>query len=126
MIIKLIYYGGRMGKGLFKLYMAFWLLWFSYGVLDNYKELAIYVGYNNWTSEKDVEKNKASCDTNQQSDNCLSEKLKDTQEAISEDSVNVIVWMFTMAMIKAPFYFLLFLILIYWLGSWVFSRLRAK
>jgi hypothetical protein len=45
---------------------------------------------------------------------------------VSEERVNVVVWMFKMAMIKAPFFLLLFLMAMYWLGKWVIAGFRKK
>lgn len=112
-----------MGRGLFRLYLALWLLWFSYGVADNYKELATYIGYDYWTVERANERNKILCSL--KPDECLPEWL-DSADTVSEDSVNVVVWMFTMAMINAPFYFLVFLITMYWLVKWAVAGFRRK
>jgi|LauGreDrversion4_2_1035121.scaffolds.fasta_scaffold01530_8 hypothetical protein len=119
-----------MGKGLLRLYLALWLVWFSYGVIDNYKELATYYGYDKWTIEKAAEREqlrwKKECEGKPVSLECPPPGLVPSDDFASEERVNVVVWMFNMAMIKAPFFFLLFLTAMYWLGKWVIAGFRKK
>lgn len=112
-----------MGKGLLRLYFALWLVWFSYGVIDNYKELATHYGYDRWTIDKAQERSEAKCKTTPDSVDCFAIPVDDF---VSEERVNVVVWMFNMAMIKAPFFFLIFLVGMYWLGKWVIAGFRKK
>ena len=112
-----------MGRGLFRLYLALWLVWISYGIIDNYKELATHYGYSKWTIEEATERSNAKCKIAPDSVDCFGIPSDDF---VSEERVNVVVWMFNMAMIKAPFYFLALLILVYWLGKWVIAGFRRK
>jgi hypothetical protein len=113
----------KMGKGLIRLYLALWLVWFSYGVIDNYKELATYYGYDKWTIEKARERSDTKCKTSPESVDCFAIPLDDF---VSEERANVVMWMFNMAMIKTPFFFLIFLVVMYWLVKWVIAGFRKK
>lgn len=115
-----------MGRGLLRLYLALWLVWFSYGVADNYKELATYYGYDRWTIEKASERQEDKCKGKPISEECMPEGWVPTDDFVSEERVNVVVWMFKMAMIKAPFFFLIFLAVMYWLVKWVIAGFRKK
>ncbi len=115
-----------MGKGLLRLYLALWLVWLSYGVIDNYKEIATHLGYENWTLEKASERQKIKCEGKPLSEECLPEGTVPSDDVVSKERVDVVVWMFKMAMIKAPLFLLVFLTALYWLGKWVIAGFRKK
>jgi len=115
-----------MGRGLLRLYLALWLAWISYGAADNYKELATHYGYDRWTMEKARERQEDKCKEKPISDECMPQGLIPLDDFVSEERVEVVVWMFNMAMIKAPFFFLVFLSMLYWLGKWVIAGFRKK
>ena len=112
-----------MGRGLIRLYCAMWAIWFCFGVATNYKELATYLGSDRWTEAKAVERGQAKCNAELESIDCF---LITADEFVTDDLVNVVVWMFGMAMIKAPFYFLIFVTAVYWIGKWVSAGFRRK
>jgi hypothetical protein len=113
----------NMGRGLIRLYFAMWAIWFCFGVATNYKELATYLGSDRWTEAKAVERGQAKCNAEPESIDCF---LITADEFVTDDLVNVVVWMFGMAMIKAPFYFLIFVTAVYWIGKWVSAGFRRK
>lgn len=121
-----------MGRGLIRLYLALWAIWFCYGVATNYKELATYLGHDRWTAAKADERveayRKKNCNDDESSKldiNCVS-GLLGTDEYVTETQVELTVWMFKMAMLKAPFYFFVLLIILYWLMKWVIAGFLKK
>jgi len=121
-----------MGRGLIRLYLAIWAIWFCYGVAEHYKELATYVGYDYWTQAKAAERAdeyyKKNCKEDEKSRldiNCLSGFLS-SDEFVTESQLEQRVWMFKMAMLKAPFFFFVLLVVLYWLTKWVVAGFRKK
>ncbi len=112
-----------MGRRLIRLYLALWAIWFCFGVVTNYKELATYLGSDRWTEEKAVERSKVKCIAEPDSADCF---LITSDDFVTKDVVNVVVWMFGMAMIKVPLYFLIFVTAMYWIGKWVIAGFRRR
>jgi hypothetical protein len=112
-----------MGRGLVRLYLALWLIWFSYGVADNYKELATYVGYDRWTMKKAIERSNEKCKIDPDSIACLSIS---SNEFVSEERVETVASMFTSLMIIAPFFLFLILTALFWLAKWVIEGFRKQ
>lgn len=120
-----------MGRGLIRLYLALWSLWFCFGVATNYKELATYLGSDRWTMEKAAERQKErwkiECDGKSFSDECQLMQLSvPSNEVVTENQVELTVWMFKMAILKAPFYFFVLMVVLYWLMKWVVTGFRQK
>jgi hypothetical protein len=122
-----------MGRGLIRLYLVLWSLWLCFGVATNYKELATYLGYEKWTVAKATERaeeyRKSKCKDDEASRldiNCVYPGSFSPDEYVTESQVELTVWMFKMAMLKAPFYFFLILVVLYWLMKWIVGGFRKK
>lgn len=118
-----------MGRGLIRLYLVLWGLLFCFGVATNYKELATYLGYDRWTEEKAAERadafRLASCDDKSTRIECYPDLIF-PNEYVTKSQVELAVWMFEMAILKAPFYFFVLLVVLYWLTKWVVAGFRKK
>jgi hypothetical protein len=112
-----------MGRGLFRLYLALWLMWLSAGVVYGHKEIATYIGFEKWTIEGASERSKEKCKKDPDSIWCYAIPSDDY---VSQKEVNDVVSIFNLLMIKAPFYLLLFLTAMYWLVKWVVAGFRRK
>lgn len=122
-----------MGRGLIRLYLVLWGLWIVFGVATNHKEIATYLGYQRWTLEKATERaeeyKKSKCKDDEASKldiNCAYPGLLSSDAYVTESQVELTVWMFKMAMLKAPFYFFVLLVILYWLMKWVVAGFRKN
>ncbi|WP_238147383.1 hypothetical protein [Limnohabitans sp. Rim28] len=120
----------KMGRGLIRLYVALWAIWVCYGVLANYRELATYLGSDEWTFEKAAEKETVrwnkECKGKPLSANCPPEDWVPLKDVVSEDQVKNAINGFGTVMFVAPFFFLLLLVIFYWLVKWVIAGFRRK
>ena len=118
-----------MGRGLIRLYLVLWGLWIAFGVATNYREITTYLGYDRWTIQKATERadefRLANCDGKSTRLECWP-GLLDPNEYVTENQVELNVWMFKLAMLKAPFYFFVLLVVLYWLMKWVIAGFKRK
>ena len=118
------------GRGLIRLYFVLWGLMFAFGVATNYKELATHIGFERWTIEKAAERAnviiKTECDNTPSRLECLYPEAIDPNEYVTEVQVEVSVWLFKTAILKAPFYFFILLVTLYWLMKWIVAGFRKK
>jgi hypothetical protein len=102
-----------------KIYLGFWALWIAFGVVTNYQEILTKLGYERWTKEqvllRATDKWKKECGETALSTECPMESSALSIEFVSEAQAEMVTWMFMTAMVKAPFYFLLVLVGLYWL-----------
>jgi hypothetical protein len=123
----------KMGRGLIRLYLVLWSLWLCFGVATNYKELATYLGYDRWTVAKAIERaeeyRKSNCKEDEKSRldiSCLYPGGLSPDEFVTESQVELTVWMFKVAMLKAPLFFFVLVVILYWLIKWVVAGFRKK
>jgi hypothetical protein len=113
-----------MGKGLLRLFLALWLVWIVIGVADAYKEIATYMGSEQWSVEKATEKNikrhEAECNVNPSSLICkISGSSYSPNDVVNEADAKRKVRAFIDVVTIAPLILLLSLFFIYMLGKWV-------
>lgn len=119
-----------MAKGLLRLFLALWLVWVAIGVADSYKELATYAGYDRWTVDKALERNKikyeAECRANPGSIACIGLNSYSAGEVVRDADVQRKVRGFFNVILLAPLILLLFFTIAYALGRWVIKGFKEK
>ena len=122
-----------MGRGLIRLYLVLWGLLIAFSVATNYKELATYVGYERWTLEKAFERAEAYVKSKCKEDElskldmkCIYPGAVFSDDYVTDAQVEITIWMFKNAIFKAPFYFLVILVVLYWLVKWVIAGFQRK
>lgn len=111
------------GRGLLRLFIALWIIWIAFGVADSYKELATFAGYDGWTVQKALERNRIEygpeCAANPASFACIHMNSVRADEVVRDADVLYKVNGFFLVMIVVPFVVLIMLIAMYMLGKWV-------
>ncbi len=115
-----------MGKGLLRLFFAFWLIWIAVGIADSYKELATYIGYDRWTVEKALERQKIKCDKTQAIIDCVPFGSVLVDEVVQDADVKRKVSDFVDLILIVPLILLLCLLLLYMLGKWVVNGFKKN